>query len=132
MSYRLQPSRAKSVPTGRSDRVARMVLFDVREAARAHCAKAVEVLGRALDDADPKVRILAATALLNRGYGLPHVQVDSNVQHKFCIAPETMSIDDWLKYRGQPQRVEAKATEVCPDAVQGLDRNPPDDETPLN
>ena len=43
----------------------------LRDACRAHTDKAVEVLVLALDDENTKNRVIAANALLDRGYGKP-------------------------------------------------------------
>jgi hypothetical protein len=96
-------------------RLDRMVVYDAVQGARKFCAKSIEVLGAALDDPDPKVRILAATALLNRGYGLPAAQANVAVTHAFCVMPETMSKSDWLLSRGQPE-VLAQLKAACPNA----------------
>lgn len=43
----------------------------MRDAARAHTDAALSVLVEALDDDDARIRIVAATALLDRGWGRP-------------------------------------------------------------
>ena len=53
--------------------------------AREHTDKALDVLVAALDDADSRVRIAAANAILDRGYGKP-VAMTADVTRK---------LDDW-------------------------------------
>jgi hypothetical protein len=45
-----------------------MIVFDLREAARKHCPKAIAVVAKCLDSADEKVRLMAANIMLERGY----------------------------------------------------------------
>lgn len=46
-------------------------LGDIRALAQSHAPKAMAVLVAALTDDDPRVRVKAAEALLDRGYGKP-------------------------------------------------------------
>jgi hypothetical protein len=88
---------------GSASRLTQMVKFDLREAARRYCPKALEVIAGCLDSADEKVRLMAANIMLERGYGKPEVKADLEVAHRFVEAPEVMPQDEWLKHRGQPQ-----------------------------
>jgi hypothetical protein len=93
MSRRLQPMTAH------------MIVFDLREAARKHCPKALEVIAGCLDHKDAKVRLLAANIMLERGYGKPEQKGDSTAVHKFAVVPEVMEQAEWLERRGQPKRL---------------------------
>jgi hypothetical protein len=44
---------------------------DIAELARRHGPKCIEVASRLLDDADPRIRLAALVALLDRGFGKP-------------------------------------------------------------
>jgi hypothetical protein len=82
------------------------------------------------------VRLIAADLMLSRGYGKPEVQADLTATHKFCIAPETLPLEEWLATKGQgygrPPLLEGKATPPPPDAPTTLTRDPPDDADKLN
>ena len=62
--------------------------IDVRSFARAHTRSAIKTLAGIMSNSeiDPKVRIQAAEALLNRGWGLPKqdvsVKTDQHVTHE--------------------------------------------------
>jgi hypothetical protein len=70
---------------------------------RAHCEEAIEVIAECMRHKDARVRLLAASIMLERGYGKPEQKSDASVTHKFALVPEVMPKDEWLKYRGQPQ-----------------------------
>jgi hypothetical protein len=115
---------------GSVSRLAQMVKFDLREAARQYCPKALEVIAGCLDHRDAKVRLLAASIMLERGYGKPEVRADLTATHKFCIAPETLPIDEWLATKGQGY---GRMLSRPPDAPVTLDAKPlPDDDSKLN
>jgi hypothetical protein len=88
-------------------KTAHMIVFDLREAARRYCPKALEVIAGCLDSADEKVRLMAANIMLERGYGKPEQKSDSTAVHKFAVAvvPEVMEEQEWLARRGQPKRL---------------------------
>ena len=79
-----------------------VVIWDLKMAARKHCPKALQRIAECLDDEDKKVRLMAAQIMLERGYGKPEQHVDAEVAHNFCIAPDTMPLDQWLARKGQP------------------------------
>jgi hypothetical protein len=54
--------------------------IDVAELARKHGPKCVDVISRLLDDDDPKMRLAAATALLDRGFGKPRQEVSNDTK----------------------------------------------------
>jgi hypothetical protein len=127
---RFQPGSVGN-PVG-SRRQDTMVRWDLREAARAHCKEAIEIIAREMHNEDARVRLLASQLMLERGYGKPLVQVDAEVAHKFCVVPTVMDQKLWLERRGQPI-LEGEATpvrEVCPDSPTTLDRTPSDEPDP--
>ena len=79
-----------------------VVIWDLKMAARKHCPKALQRIAECLDDEDKKVRLMAAQIMLERGYGRPEQHVDAEVTHNFCVAPDTMPLDQWLARKGQP------------------------------
>ena len=79
-----------------------VVIWDLKMAARKHCPKALQRIAECLDDEDKKVRLMAAQIMLERGYGKPEQHVDAEVAHNFCIAPDTMPLDQWLAPKGSP------------------------------
>jgi hypothetical protein len=79
-----------------------MVVFDIKQAARAHCERAVEVLAEAMEHKDIRVRIVAAGMMIERGYGKPEQRTDASVTHKFAVVPEVMEETLWLERKGQP------------------------------
>jgi hypothetical protein len=86
-----------------------MVRFELKQAAREHCAEALEVIVRCMRSDDVRVALMAASILLDRGYGKPERQSDVEVNRKFVVAPDTMALDRWLERRGQPEPLELKA-----------------------
>ena len=79
-----------------------MVMFDIKQAARSHCARAIEVLAEALEHKDVRVRVIAANIMIERGYGKPEQRADATIVHKFAVVPEVMEEAEWLERRGQP------------------------------
>jgi hypothetical protein len=55
---------------------------ELMELARSYGPKAIQTLGCCLDDENPKVRIMAASILLDRGYGKASQQVDMTSEGK--------------------------------------------------
>ena len=80
-------------------------------AARSHCEKALKVIAKCMDSEDEKVSMMAASIMLDRGYGRPAQKEEVATTHAFVIAPDTMDQETWLKYRGQPQLVAPDAFE---------------------
>jgi hypothetical protein len=102
-------------PRGRppGNRASKIVLWDLKHAARQHCPKALARIVEALDDEDKRIRLLAAELLLERGYGKPEMHADIEINHRFVVAPQTMGLDEWLACKGQPapnRWLEPKAT----------------------
>jgi hypothetical protein len=77
-------------PAGQSP--GRVVLWDLKQAARAHCIEALQVVLRCLHSDDDRVALKAAEILFER-YGT----------HRFVVASQTMPLDRWLASKGQPE-----------------------------
>ena len=68
---------------GRPSTIAKqMVIFDLKQAARALCPRAIEVLAEALHHKDVRVRLIAAAIAFEHGYGKPEQKSDSTAVHK--------------------------------------------------
>jgi hypothetical protein len=80
-----------------------MVVFDIKQAARAHCERAIERLAEHMESDDERVSTMACIAMVERGYGKPEQRTDASVVHKFAIVPEQMGEEEWLRHKGQPQ-----------------------------
>ena len=91
------PGRPKT-----GSRLQDMVIFDIKQAARAHCERSIEVLAEALEHKDVRVRMVAAMAMIERGYGRPEQRAEATVVHKFAVVPEVMEKEEWLARKGQP------------------------------
>jgi hypothetical protein len=79
-----------------------IVMCDLKQAMRALCPEAAEVVKRCLKSDNEKIALLAAQIAFDRGFGRPDVHGDVDVNHKFVIAPESnMRIDEWLATKGQ-------------------------------
>jgi hypothetical protein len=94
-------------PDGKQ-RLNRMVVFDLRQAARRHCPEALEVIAEGMRHKDARVRLIAAAIMLERGYGKPEQKSDAAVVHRFVQAPEVMDQAKWLARRGQPALADAR------------------------
>jgi hypothetical protein len=110
MSYRVRKPEKEQLMGGRPNmsrrlqpKTAHMIVFDLREAARRYCPKALEVIAGCLDSADEKVRLMAANIMLERGYGKPEQKSDNTAVHKFAVVPQVMEEAEWLARRGQPK-----------------------------
>ena len=85
-------------PDGRRKELAEGI-NDLRALARTHTAAALQTLVAGLNAKTERVRIAAAEALLNRGWGTPTVYVEGNlsaeiIQH--VISGEPLSRDAWV------------------------------------
>lgn len=110
-------------------KTAHMIAFDLREEARRLAPQALDVVAKALSSKDERTRLVAATIILERGFGKPLVQVEAQTVHNFAQVPAVMDKETWLARRGVPV-IEEKA--LPPDAPTTLDRKPPDDDSKLN
>jgi hypothetical protein len=110
-----------------------MTIFDVREAARQHCKRAIAVLAAAMEDEDPRVRVAAAEAMLSRGYGKPEIAANVNVNHSFVECPKVLDEEAWIKKR-QAQLAAIARSETDPHGKRqwdiDLQATPVDDKKP--
>ena len=53
---------------------------DIREAFKAKAPAALEVLTRCLQSDDDRIAMMAAQAILDRGYGKPTQSIDANIR----------------------------------------------------
>lgn len=69
---------------------------EFRELCRARTAKAIEALEACLDDPDGRIRIAAATALLDRAWGRPATTLEVGVTPESALAKlaEALTHDD--------------------------------------
>ena len=75
---------------------------DIREAFKAKGPKALEVLTRCLQSDDDRIAMMAAQAILDRGYGRPTQSIDANinedrVRHYAEMAVKDKTTEEWLK-----------------------------------
>jgi hypothetical protein len=76
--------------------------FDLREACRVWCPKALEVVTKCLSDKDAKIRLLAAEILFERSYGKAVQSLEVDARHQFVIScPETLDERTWIETKGQ-------------------------------
>jgi hypothetical protein len=78
-------------------------MYNLRQAMRALCPQAVEVVKRCLASEDEKVALAAAQVAMERGFGRVDLHVDASVEARFVIAPDVMPLNEWLLRRGQTQ-----------------------------
>ena len=75
---------------------------NIREAFRAKAPEALEVLTRCLQSGDDRIAMLAAQAILDRGYGKPTQSIDANINEdraryvvELPVKDETT--EEWVK-----------------------------------
>jgi len=84
---------------------------DVAVLARQHTAAAIQALADALKD--PKTRVPAAVALLNRGYGLPTLPIEGSAQNiSFLHLVAAREISDRLQAELQAEQRNGSALRV--------------------
>ena len=87
------------------------MFFDIKQAARSYCPKAIEKLAMHMNSEDDRVSIAACIALIERGYGKPEQKADIGVTHKFALVPQVMEQADWIANKGQPKQLELKVND---------------------
>ena len=75
---------------------------DIREAFKAKAPEALEVLTRCLQSGDDRIAMMAAQAILDRGYGRPTQSIDANINEDpvryFAEMPEKCATtEEWLE-----------------------------------
>lgn len=111
----LKPFRAgiSGNPLGINNRIP----TDIKILCKQHTRKAVETIVALLDDDDPRVRMVAAANLLDRGYGKPAQQLSVEVQNK-VEAQENLTLltNEELEYLENIKRKLASAKPKIVDA----------------
>ena len=75
---------------------------DIREAFKAKAPEALEVLTRCLQSDDERVAMMAAQAILDRGYGKPTQSIDANinddpVRYIVELPEKSATTEEWLE-----------------------------------
>ena len=75
---------------------------EVRECFRAKAPQALEVLTRCLQSGDDRVAMMAAQAILDRGYGKPVQAIDANitedpVRYIVELPKKSATTEEWLE-----------------------------------
>jgi hypothetical protein len=74
---------------------------DIRSLARSHTESALNVLAGVMNEASAPAaaRVSAATALLNRGWGMPEQKIESDVAVSYVarLPNKTNSTEEWQK-----------------------------------
>jgi hypothetical protein len=79
-------------------------MYNLRQAARSYSEEGLNIALQCMrdDNADWSQRLRAIELIWAYGFGRPQVQADVNISHSFCVAPNTMEINEWLERKGQP------------------------------
>jgi len=101
-------------PAGRSG-LDPVVRFNLKMAARSYAPEALEVIAKAMRSEDERVRLMAASIMLDRSYGKPKEHVDVETVHNFAEVPQVMPLRRWLETRGQPQLLPPEKDDDDPD-----------------
>jgi hypothetical protein len=80
------------------DARARVVEFDLVQAAKDRSKRGLEILVECMEDtgADWNTRLKAIELLFERGYGRAQIQAVIETNHRFVVAPQVMPLDQWL------------------------------------
>ena len=75
---------------------------DIREAFKAKAPQALEVLTRCLQSDDDRIAMMAAQAILDRGYGKPTQSIDANinddpVRYIVELPEKSATTEEWLE-----------------------------------
>ena len=75
---------------------------DIRESFKAKAPEALEVLTRCLQSGDDRVAMMAAQAILDRGYGRPTQSIDANitedpVRYIVELPEKSATTEEWLE-----------------------------------
>jgi hypothetical protein len=87
---------------------------EVKEAFQAKAPEALAVLVRCLESSDDRIAMLAAQAILDRGYGKPVQQVDANlnedssVRYYAEVPKPCTTIEEWVAGNPKPEASEPK------------------------
>jgi hypothetical protein len=70
---------------------------ELKEAMRGLADKAIEVLREAMECDDPRVRVMAATAALDRGYGKPAQTVNAKIEGVDIAEAHLKALQDFTR-----------------------------------
>ena len=93
---------------------------DIREAFKARAAEALEVLTRCLQSDDDRIAMMAAQAILDRGYGKPVQAIDANitedpVRYIVELPKKSATTEEWLENIRREDAGRTLVTGVAPD-----------------
>src|SRR5215510_4321351 len=87
---------------------------EVKEAFQAKAPEALAVLVRCLESSDDRVAMLAAQAILDRGYGKPTQSIDANITEEggpvryYAEVPKpAASVEEWIAGNPLPKMLAA-------------------------
>jgi hypothetical protein len=86
-------------PGGRSK-----VPEELKEAMRGLADKAVEVLREAMECDDPRVRVMAATAVLDRGYGKPAQIVNAKIEGVDIAEAHLQALENFIRSENKAEQ----------------------------
>ena len=91
---------------------------DVREAFKARAPQALEVLTRCLQSDDERIAMMAAQAILDRGYGKPVQSIDANinddpVRYIVELPKKSATTQEWLEDIRREDAGQALVTSVA-------------------
>jgi hypothetical protein len=75
---------------------------ELKEIARAHSPRAFERVLELVHCRDERIALAAAKEVLDRAHGKEEAKGEASVVRPFVAAPQTMSKEDWLRTRGDP------------------------------
>ena len=93
---------------------------DIREAFKAKAPQALEVLTRCLQSDDDRIAMMAAQAILDRGYGRPTQSIDANiyddpVRYIVELPEKSATTEEWLENIRREDAGRTLVTGVAPD-----------------
>src|SRR6476659_7431097 len=90
---------------------------DIREAFKAKAPQALEVLTRCLQSGDDRIAMMAAQAILDRGYGKPMQSIDANINDdpvRYIVElPKKSANDEGMAGKHQARGCRASAGDEC-------------------
>jgi hypothetical protein len=90
-------------------------VVNVQELARSYTEAAIETLAKAL--ADPKLRVQAAVAILDRGWGKPTQPLANDAEQPVFVIrgpPAVSDVGEWLRLHVPPELIDGIAEAAAP------------------